>query len=121
MCRQRWLLGPEEVSEDSHVDRKGSEVVREVVLGQHSVYEVDHEFESIHLVAFTHLQQSGRQHVEALAVAHLFVPSGIGQQNPFQQSPTRFRALSAAETTVARPVQILKATRQECLKSALYL
>lgn len=78
----------------------------------------------IALIAFSNFQYECSQDVESLAVAHCFIPAGVGQQHPLQHHPVLLPLLAAVRTA-AGPVQVLGIRRMQgglfFNKSAHYL
>ena len=65
------------------------------------------------LAALCDLQYECCQHVEALAVAHGFIPAGVGQQHPLQHHSVLLPLL-ATVGTAAGPVQVLRTDNKVC-------
>lgn len=94
MFRELGQSAPEEISKYRHVDRQATEIVREVTLGQDTLYQVDHHLHRGGLGAIHYLQNEGGQHVQALAIADGLVPSGETKQNS-----TKHRLIVSASCT----------------------
>lgn len=91
--RELGQPGPQQISKHGHVDRQAAKIVREITLGQDTLYQVDHHLHGRGLGPIHNLQNEGGQHVQALAIADRLVPSGETEQNPTEHrlivSPSR--------------------------------
>ena len=72
------------------------------------------------LAALCDLQYERGQHVEPLAVAHGFIPAGVGQQHPLQHHAVLLPLL-ATVGTAAGPVQVLSADNNRYASIILFV
>lgn len=124
-------------SDRSSPENRGTErekKVKEISARQHFLkhnYNLEYFFyksafylQCIALIAFSNFQYECSQDVESLAVAHCFIPAGVGQQHPLQHHPVLLPLLAAVRTA-AGPVQVLGIRRMQgglfFNKSAHYL
>lgn len=108
VVRERGHVGAHEFAQDGEVDGQSGQVVREVRLGQHALDQVHHHLQRVLLVALHHVEDERREHVEALAVAHLLVVARERQQHTLQQDAVLLVRLPVERRRrVARPVQVL--------------
>lgn len=110
MFRKMRQAHPQQVPEDDHVDRKSTEVIREVGLGKHAFDQVDHDLQAVRFVLVHDLEDEGGEHVEPLTVPDLFIPPCVRQKDPLEQRLV-FLPGRAAEKAAASPVQVLERGR----------